>query len=715
MNSDSDSDDDLLLSAKTFAKPNRRQQNKEARVQQQQNSILNEALQNSERMAKYARRLSLAKQQQQQQQHQGENDDTDDDDDDDTNADTRSARRTAKKARRGSTLTSTKKTPSARNGTPASSLGGVYDLDGKDQDEVLPIERRRQLAKAYATEGSSCLGTRMIISFDMEKSVSSSSPKWTSPDQAIQELERILSCFEKENSLAPDIANIVESLRTAIDLSVLPDFLMEKRLVRKLFQKSSSSSMPPLPTTNDDEHAISPLLTQLTTWLYCTATSAGLMMTSNLAQGALVTLMDLVKKGKLPLQMQQSPISYLVAELLCWIDSKDVLQDDMAENESANNDSDCCKNEAATAVPMDIDYPSPHGLFTTKNNNETGLLNLLLFWEQLIPSWSPFPVVDLEAASSVILVLCRLALDPTAVSNRHEMYLFPLLQRVVSAMLDLVSSHFYRQAAIHGGNESESNAAFDEWMDQTVQAVFGQDLAQVGTRLGIKGEKAMDEDDDKASLCYASTVRLIPIHRSDGKVEETHKLSVEFKARLAIRALEILCDNGKEHESKGDTTTIQGFPTDQASQQAQREMPPLAWTAYSAVLSAMGHLNVLGENIARQGPRSLATVECTTMLFETVLILLNGAAESWDKEEYTPEQASVVVEMLQTVDRETEKLNKYVKRNTMANSHARRMDHHFSCWTQYYRVMVKRALRLTGDKEMIERQSKITDFMLSSP
>jgi hypothetical protein len=200
-------------------------------------------------------------------------------------------------------------------------------------------------------------------------------------------------------------------------------------------------------------------------------------------------------------------------------------------------------------------------------------------------------------------------------------------------------------------------------------------------------------------LCYASTVRLIPIHLQDGKAEEKHKRSVEFKARLAVRALEILCDKG---DNPSDNTTVQGFSTDEATQQAQREMPPLAWTAFSAVLSALGHLNVLGESIPRQGPKSLATVECITMLFETVLILLNGAAAGWDKDEYTPEQANVVVEMLQTVDRETEKLKKHVNRNTMANAHARRMDGHFTCLTQYYRVMAKRALR-------------ITDFCLSSP
>jgi hypothetical protein len=677
MDSDSDSDDDLLLSSGPAFKTNRRQQNREARAKEQQNAILNKALQNCDRMAEYARRLSLAKQ-------QGENDDEDGDDEEAEPSGSKEPQPPSRGA-------SSSKTP-ARNGTPAS-LGGMYDLDGKDQDEVLPIERRRQLAKAYATEGSSCLGTRMIISFDMKK-YPTLPEKSATPEEAIQLLEQILSNFEKENSASSDIDNIVKSLRVAIDLSVLPDFLMEKRLVRKFCTKSPSV----------DEASLAPLLTQLTAWLYDTATSVGLMMASKLPQGAILTLVELVKKGKLPVNMQQTPISHLLSQLLCWVNANDFLPD--MDTKVSAKDSENSETDAAS-MPMDIDNPQ-----LSTNNNETGLLNLLLFWEQLIPIWSPSPVFDTEAASTVMVVLCRLGIDSMAVSNHNEMYLFPLLQRVVSAMLDRIASHFYKVA---NGNESQGKAALEEWMDKTVQLVFQKDLNQVGRRLGMNDKNASDEDDDKASLCYASTVRLIPIHLQDGKAEETHKLSVEFKARLAIRALEILCDDGGDSQSASTPTIIQGFSTGEATQLAKREMSQLAWTAYSAVLVALGRLNGLGENISRQGPKSLATVECISMLFETVLILLNGAARGWDKDEYSPEQAHVAVEMLHTMDRETEKLNKHVKRNTMANSHARRMDHHFSCFIQYYRIMWKRALRLTGDVEKIERQSKITDFCLSSP
>lgn len=662
MDSDSD-DDDLLLAAPTF---NTRKSKAEDKCRKNQISMLTSMLKDSDkehasftRMTQFKREIEVSSNSNQTGDNSNNNNNND-----------RPIMDMDDEQLRAQVLQVSQKNVS-RQETYDTMEGIKADDDG---DGVLDRGRRRELMQAFDTDQSSCLGVRNTVSFHLDSNTNTHIVEfYHTHAKAMQDLEYILETMEHGMDIDTDInaatdtdtatthkslAVLVQSVRAAVHNKVLTQFLEQKRLLR-LLEKNNLSQLP----------------LELTNWLYRLVQSADLESRSlgTLAAAALETLVSLGEKGKLPETFFASAASLegFCASLECWV----VLDSDSAK-------------------------PKPSASTNTtpkkSHTNVAGLDHLLRFWEQVgisLSLTSRCTLVSQDVAVTTtrcIVALSRLGLDPVATSSKHCMSLRQALQRIISNLLEMVA----KQEAC---GTAEDHV---QWMKATAEAVL-QGLSDLGP--GAPGTE--DKDDDKAWLCHSLIVRLFPMVDSN---YEPSKPSSQFKAILSIHALEICLrvqDMPEKVRSILDETGNLAI-LDQAESS-------LGWLSVSSTYAALVEVEMADDDIAMDGPRCLATVECSFAALEAGMLLLSGSKWGSADEYGDEEQADSIAHMVGLLELQCQQLCKRVA--PMANHpHFRRVDYNLICCRQQYRFMKDRASRLSGGGEKTSVQRGMNQFVSRS-
>jgi hypothetical protein len=645
---DSDSDDDLLLSAPTFkvTKKSRAQDKNRAN----EIKMLTSMLKDSDREHASFTRMTQFK-------REVDEDDMDDDE------------------LRAQVLQVAQKSAVSRQETFDAMEGIMKDDIGDDGDGAMDRGRRRELMQAFDTDRSTCLGARHVVYFDSKRVASggggtdsTSSNKngdnngitiefYHTHAEAMQALEQILETME--NGMDIDVTHkglqaLVQSMRVAVQERVLHHLLEQDRLVRLL-----------------DKHNVDQLPLELTNWLYCLVQSADLESRSlgTLAAAALQTLMSLLRKKRLchAFLTETASLESLGASLECWVAS------DLSRNQS--NSTDTSTTEKA-------------------RTNVAGLDHLLQFWEHVAMSPEHRCTIEcrLDTVTRCIVALAHLGLDPAVTSSKVCINLRRALQRIVFSLLEMVAA---KQDVLFGTKKDH-----DQWMKTTAKAVL-RDLSDLGP--GDKGTE--DKDDNKAWLCHSLTVRLFSSGDSN---DGPNQPSSQFKAILSIQALEI-CLGVRDMTEQVRSILDE---TGNLSILGQVESS-LGWLSVASTYAALVEVDMSDDDIVMDGPRCLATVECSFAAFQAGMLLLSSSGWGSAAEYGDEEQAGAIARMVGLLELQCQQLCKRVA--PMANSpHFRRVDYNLICCRQQYRFMKERASRLSGNGERDSIQGGMDQFVTRS-
>jgi hypothetical protein len=650
MDSSSDSDDDLLMAVSTFASTRTSRAQDKTRA-----DMLSSMLKDSDRAhARFSRTTQMKRE-----MKKGANNLDDDE-------------------LRAQVLQASQKTAVSRQETRDALEGIVEDDNGDNGDGVLDRGRRRELMQAFDTDRSTCLGARYVIAFDSKRFDGASPNSGTGSiefyhthAQAMQALEQILVSMENgmdTNTANTDVSSqkglqaLVKSMRVAVNEKVLHHLLQHDRLVRLL-----------------DKHNVEQLPLELTTWLYRLVQSADLESRSlaTLAAAALSTLVSLLDKKRIcrVFWTETASLENLGASLECW-----VALDEVSCKQSNSSMDDTGMDDISTTTQK-------------ARTNVAGLDHLLQFWEHVAmsPTYRCAVECRLEKVTGCIAALARLGLDSVVTSSKVCINLRRALQRIISNLLEM-------GAAVA---EKENMAVYVQWMKTTATAVL-RDLSDLGP--GDPGSE--DKDDNKAWLCHSLIVRLFS--SVDSNDEPSRSLN-EFKAILSIQALEI-CLRVDDMQKKVKRVLNE---TGNLSILGQAESS-LGWLSITSAYAALVEVDMANDDIAMDGPRCLATVECSFSAFQAGMLFLSSDSGWGSAAEYGDEaQAASIAHMVGLLELQCQQLCKRVA--PMANNpHFRRVDYNLICCRQQYRFMKERASRLSGTGERNSFQGGMDQFVTRS-
>jgi hypothetical protein len=647
---DSDSDDDLLLSAPTFkvTKKSRAQDKNRAN----EIKMLTSMLKDSDRQHASFTRMTQFK-------REVDEDDMDDDE------------------LRAQVAQVAQKTSVSRQETFDAMEGIMEDDVGDEGDGVMDRGRRRELMQAFDTDRSTCLGARHVVAFDSKRVASGGAGSTASNKnddnigiaiefyhthaEAMQALEQILETMENGMDTDADasphkgLLALVQSMRITVQERVLHLLLERHRLVRLL-----------------DKHSVDQLPLELTNWLYRLVQSAGLESRSigTLAAAALRTLVSLLHQKRLCHAFLTETVSLecLGATLECWVAS------DLSQKQSNSTGASSTTEKART--------------------NVAGLDHLLQFWEHVAMSHVYRCTIGCrtDAVTGCIVSLAHLGLDPAVTSSKVCIDLRRALQRIISSLLEMVAA---KQDVLFGTKNDHV-----QWMKTTAKAAL-RDLSSLGP--GDKGTE--DKDDNKAWLCHSLTVGFFS--SLDSNDEPSQPLS-QFKAILSMQALEICL--GVEDMTEQVRSVLD--ETGNLSILGQAESS-LGWLSVAATYAALMEVEMSDEDIVMNGPRCLATVECSFAAFQAGMLLLSSSGWGSAAEYGDEDQAGAIAHIVGLLELQCQQLCKRVA--PMANNpHFRRVDYNLICCRQQFRFMKERASRLSGIGERESIQGGMDKFVTRS-
>jgi hypothetical protein len=655
----SDSDDDLLLSAPTFrvTKKSRAQDKNRAN----EIKMLTSMLKDSDREhASFTRMTQFKREVDVDEEYSMDDDEL-----------------------RAQVLQLAQKTAVSRQQTFDAMEGIMEDDIGDDGDGVMDRGRRRELMHAFDTDRSTCLGARHVVVFaskrgDVASAVAGAGATTSNKNddnigisiefyhthaEAMQALEQILETMENGMDTDTDadadtshkgLLALVQSMRVTIQERVLHHLLEQNRLVRLL-----------------EKHNVDQLPLELTNWLYRLVQSADLESRSlgTLAAAALGTLVSLLHQKRLchAFLTETASLESLDASLECWIAS------DVSQNQSNST-----------------------GASTTEKarTNVAGLDHLLQFWEHVATSPVYRCTIDcrLDVVTRCIVGLAHLGLDSAVTCSKVCSNLRRALQRIISSLLEMVAA---KQDVLLGTKNDHV-----QWMKTTAKAVL-RDLSALGP--GDKGTE--DKDDNKAWLCHSLTLRLFSSVDSNDEISQP---SSQFKAFLSLRALEICLGVGDMTEHVRSVLK----ETDNLSILGQAESS-LGWLSVASTYAALMEVEMSDDDIVMDGPRCLATVECSFAAFQAGMFLLSSSGWGSAAEYGDEDQAGAIARMVGVLELQCQRLCKRVA--PMANSpHFRRVDYNLICCRQQYRFMKERASRLSGVGERDSIQGGMDQFVTRS-
>jgi hypothetical protein len=475
----------------------------------------------------------------------------------------------------------------------------------------------------------------------------------------MQALEQILETMENGMDTDTDadashkgLLALVKSMRVAVQERVLHRLLEQDRLVRLL-----------------DKHNVDQMPLELTNWLYRLVQSADLESRSlgTLAAAALRTLVSLLHQNRLchAFLTETASLESLGATLECWIAS------DLSQKQSNGMETGVSATEKA-------------------RTNVAGLDHLLQFWEHVATSCTI--ECRLDAVAGCIVALAHLGLDSVATCSKVCINLRRALQRIISSLLEMVAA---KQDVLFDTKNDHV-----QWMKTTAKAVL-QDLSGLGP--GDKGTE--DKDDNKAWLCHSLTVRLFSSVDSN---DEPSQPSSQFKAILSLQALEICL--GVEDMTEQVRRVLD--ETGNLSILGQAESS-LGWLSVASTYAALMEVEMSDEDIVRDGPRCLATVECSFTAFQAGMLLLSSSGWGSAAEYGDEDQAGTIARMVGLLELQCQQLCKRVA--PMANNpYFRRADYNLICCRQQYRFMKERASRLSGIGERDSIQGGMDQFVTRS-
>jgi hypothetical protein len=340
---------------------------------------------------------------------------------------------------------------------------------------------------------------------------------------------------------------------------------------------------------------------------------------------------------------------------------------------------------------------------TTKKarTNVTGLDHLLQFWEHVAMSPTYRYTVEsrLDAVTRCIMALARLGLDTVVTSSKVCINLRRALQRIISNLLEMVAA---KRDVLFSAKDNHI-----QWMKTTAKGIL-RNLSDLGP--GDPGSE--DNNDNKAWLCHSLILRLFS--SVDSNDEPSQPLN-QFKAVLSIRALEICLkvdDMTKKVKSVlNETGNLSILGQAESSSILGQAESSLRWLSVTSTYAALVEIDMADDDIAMDGPRCLATVECSFAAFQAGMLLLSGSSGWGSAAEYGEEaQAGAIAHMVGLLELQCQQLCKRVA--PMANNpHFRRVDYNLICCRQQYRFMKERAARLSGSGERNSFQGGMDQFV----
>jgi hypothetical protein len=638
---DSDSDDELLLSAPTFkvTRKSRTQDKNRANLMKMLKSMLKDS---DRELASFIRREQFRREQ-----------DMDEDDMDDDEL-------------RAQVLLVAQKPAVSRQETFDAMEGIMEDDTGDDGDGAMDRGRRTELMQAFDTDRSTCLGARRVVYFDSKRVAAKCNKKgdnngisiefYHTHTEAMQALEQILEtmAIEMDTDVDLDTAHeglqaLVQMMRVTVQERVLHHLLEQDRLVRLL-----------------DKHSVDQLPLELTSWLYCLVQSADLESRSlgTLAAAALQTLMSLLRKKRLcdTFFTETASLESLAASLECWVPSG------LSRKQSKNTDTDTSTTEKACT-------------------NVAGLDHLLEFWGHVVMNPKYYCTIEecrLDDVTKCIVALAYLGLDPAVTSFEICVNLRRALQRIIFGLLQMVGT---KQDVLFDTKNDHV-----EWMKTTAKAVL-RDLSDLGP--GDNGTE--DKDDNQAWLCHSLTVRLFS--SGDCSNEPNHPFT-QFKAILSIQALKI-CLGVKDMPEQlrrilNETSDLSILGRMESS---------LGWLSIASTYAALVEVEMSDDDIvtAMDGPRCLATVECSFAAFQAGMLILGSSGQGSTNEYGDEEQAGAIARMVELLELQCQQLCKRVAPKAIS-PHFRRVDYNLICCRQQYRFMKERASGLfrSGERDSIQ-------------
>jgi hypothetical protein len=544
-------------------------------------------------------------------------------------------------------------------------MEGIIEDDVGD-DGVMDRGCRRELMQAFDTDRSTCLGARRIISFDTKRSTTSnkngdsidiSVEFYHTHAEAMQALVHILDIMDNGMDTDADASHkallaLVQSMRGTVQKRVFQHLLEQDRLVRLM-----------------DKHNVNQLPLELANWLYRLVQSADLESRSlgTLAAAGLRTLVSLLHQKRLCNVFLAETVSLesLSTSLECWVPS------DLSRKQSNSMDTRVSTTEKA-------------------RTNVAGLDHLLQFGEHAVVSPTYLCTIEcrLDVITGFIVALAHLGLDPAVTSSKVCINLRQALQRINSSLLGMVAA----KREVLFGTENDHV----QWMKTTAKAVL---RAISGLGPGDKGTE--DKDDAKAWLCHSFTVRLFSSVDSNNELSQP---SIQFKAILSMQALEICLGVGDMTEQ------VRRVLNETSNQSILGQVESsLGWLSVVATYAALLEVEMSDEDIVRDGPRCLATVESSFAAFQAGMLLLSSSGWGSAAEYGDEDQAGAISRMVGLLELKCQQLCKRVA--PMANNpHFRRVDYNLICCRQQYRFMKERASRLSGSRNSGNVRMAVTCF-----
>lgn len=518
-------------------------------------------------------------------------------------------------------------------------------------DDALGRQRRLELSQAIDTDRSPCLGVRKIIAFEAKRG-KGLVKFFSSEEQAVTDLERIIKIMSKSKA-GSDIVVVKKLVAISESKVRFKKFLKKYEIVRLLIKNK-----------------IPQLHFELTNWLIRLAQSAGLESAAlrALACDALKTLLELRKQGQLSKTvLVTSSLESFCSSLECWIDMR-LSQKPRPKRITGTGTVPALADEALTTDTV-VDVPV---------NNMEGLKNLLKLWHGAIPQHCAHPCREVTV-SKCIVALARLGLDETGSSSTAEATLRPALRGILSNLLDFMANE----------NICGSEDAYNSWMRKTANDVF-QGLSD----LGPGAAEADDKDDVKAWLCHALILSLFP--------------NGDFLGILCMQALEN-CLGAADMTGKVSTIlTKTGNLV--LLERAQSSLP---WLFMASAYAALMEIDVMGDEIAMDGPRCLATVECAMSAFDVGSIPLTKTMIGPAAECGVQEDAAAMLHMVSLLDTQCQEIS--VRMNPMINNpHFRRVDYNLLACRQQYRDTRAAAARTAGEVKKISVQSGMERYLSNS-
>ena len=380
-------------------------------------------------------------------------------------------------------------------------------VDGWDislQDAVLDEARRVILVQATHTSQSTGFGLRSIISFHPPQHSTATTTNipfafYSSKQNALQSLEGLLQLHRPQDPDHDCPALTSEHDCPALNMALIT--ALEHSLLDRLFEIPTS-----LVTKLRNERATT-LRPDLFHWLLGVVASAAQMDNQReLVHGVAENLESLVQQGFCPPSARTMTLQQLANILSLWIPEKASLPHSSPNDKTTQEANQNNKNNSSSS----------------NSNNIAGLVHFLRYFTALITKscWEP-PTCTLAEVTACLQRFCWMSLDYATELPDSARGIRVLLRGIIPDFLRIVSSKV---------TDDETDLSF---LDSCVK-----DILDPLSTLGPGRKDSDDKEDTKAHLCHSVIVQAIPVLHH--KTQKPHALSIHFRATMAIGALDRL-------------------------------------------------------------------------------------------------------------------------------------------------------------------------------